>query len=495
MARRVRILLRTILFLALLNATASGLFSQSADEAYQRGIQLLYQAGRPQEALAQFRAAHALDPAPWSRAFMIGYTLKQYLSRPEEALAYFEEAWRRNSELNELPYKETILCLEQLQRFPEAIERNRSAQAALRTAGKPIPPWFAENIAFLHFQSGDLESARRLAPSGGWTAAQLAPRIIEIDWNLRFVQLLQAWRIDTVDRVRLTLPIERDYQILKSVRVQVSGGPGVRTRRLSARGNSFLELQRTGGRWPERVRLRLNVEQRVVRSISTRPAGLAAAHPGDPVHAWASENKNGLFSLENAAFRARIREITGAGATSGEKAELALRWLRANFRYGEKPEGGAVADWLEYGSGDCGYYTFIAIAMLRALDIPVRGVYGLNPWSDPAPALPHSIIEIYDVSTGRWFPHDPQSDALYGVINPAYVAFTAGNPAQDAAVRAPDGVWELDTVWFFWEGSGRDTLAYTVRSAGASTVASRSADLAPENYSAPASAAGPPPAR
>lgn len=443
MARRVRILLRTILFLALLNATASGLFSQSADEAYQRGIQLLYQAGRPQEALAQFRAAHALDPAPWSRAFMIGYTLKQYLSRPEEALAYFEEAWRRNSELNELPYKETILCLEQLQRFPEAIERNRSAQAALRTAGKPIPPWFAENLAYLHFQSGDLESARRLAPSGGWTAAQLAPRIIEIDWNLRFVQLLQAWRIDTV----------------------------------------------------ERVRLRLNVEQRVVRSISTRPAGLAAARPGDPVHAWASENKNGLFSLDNAAFRARIREITGAGATSGEKAELALRWLRANFRYGEKPEGGAVADWLEYGSGDCGYYTFIAIAMLRALDIPVRGVYGLNPWSDPAPALPHSIIEIYDASTGRWFPHDPQSEALYGVINPAYVAFTAGNPAQDAAVRAPDGVWELDTVWFFWEGSGRDTLAYTVRSAGASTVASRSADLAPENYSAPASAAGPPPAR
>lgn len=465
------------------------LFAETPQESYNLGIDLLYKQNKPEEALVQFKRALRED-GQWSRPFMAGYTLKVYLKRPAEALDYLARAASLVQGEDEIAYREYVQCLEILGKTDEAIKQNQSAQRILREKGKTPTPWFAENLAWLYYQKGDFANAARLAPPGSWVSQQVQDRSIEIDWKIRLTQLLEAWRLQDQKTIRLTLPVDRPYQKLVSAKVTGIGPQRIRTRRVSSRGNQFVELTRTGDTWPEQVRLQLSVEQNM-RPIASHPAGLRRASSSDAEYAWASENADGLFALDNPQFISRMNTIARDGRTPGEKADILLRYLRANFKYGEKAEGGNVNDWLEFGSGDCGYFTFIAIAMLRSQGIPVRGLYGIGPWNDPAPALPHSILEIYDASTGQWFPHDPQSENLFGVINPSYVPFTAGSPKNEAAVLT-DGIWEIDTVWFFWTGSGKDTIAYNVKLK--TQTASRAMPEAPASYKEPGRG-GPPPVR
>lgn len=91
-----------------------------------------------------------------------------------------------------------------------------------------------------------------------------------------------------------------------------------------------------------------------------------------------------------------------------------------------------------------------------------------------------------------WSPHDPQSDNLFGIINASYVPFTAGSPKNDAAYACSgQRIEEIDTVWFFWSGSGKDTIAYNVRLK--TQTASRAMPEKPAGYSEPGRG-GPPPA-
>jgi hypothetical protein len=480
-----------MIWIILAAALFSPILAQSGQESYNQGIDLLYKQNRPEEALEKFQAALAAEPDSWSRPFMVGYTLKAYLKKPEEALGYLEKAAGLARGEDEVAYREYVQCLEILKQFDDAIAQNLAGQQALRAKGKTPSAWFVENLAWVYYLKGDIANAARYAPSGSWVASQIADRTIEIDWKLRLTQLLESWRISDQKTIRLTLPIDRPYQKLTSARVTSLGREKIRTRRVAGRGNQFVEITRLGEKWPDQIRLQLTVDQNM-RPIASHPAGLRRARPGEPEYAWASENADGLFALDNPEFIEKMNRLSAGASTPGEKADVLLRHLRANFKYGEKPQGGNVNDWLEFGSGDCGYFTFIAIAMLRSQGIPVRGLYGVGPWTDPPPALPHSILEIYDASTGRWFPHDPQSDNLFGIINPSYVPFTAGSPKNDAAVFADDKVWEIDTVWFFWSGSGKDTIAYNVRLK--TQTASRALGEKPANYKEPGRG-GPPPAR
>ncbi len=439
------------------------IFAESGAEKYNQGIDLLYNKNRPQDALSYFKDAYRLEPNQWSRPFMIGFTLKNYLQNPKEALPYLETSWQLNAERDELPYKETIQCLESLGKIDLAIQKNSLAQKELKSAGKTPSQWFSENLAWLYYSKGDTNQALQIAPNGSWVKSQLAPRTIDIVWNIQLTKLLEAWRIQNNDTVRITLPVDRPYQKTVSFR---SDSPGIQTKRKASRGNQFLELKKDPGtEWPQQIRLELKIDQNL-RRVGSRPAKLKPSSPNDPYYAWATENRDGLFSLEDPEFLAKVEEITASGNTLGEKVELALSYLRKNYKYGTRVEGSSVKEWLEQGTGDCGYFTYIAIGMLRALKIPVRGLYGIGTWSDPPPALPHSILEIYDASTDQWIPHDPQSDQLFGVINPSYIPFTAGNPKQDSAFLASDGIWEIDTVWFFWNGSGKDTISYQGHSFG-----------------------------
>lgn len=456
-----------------------------ADDSYNQGIDLLYKQNRPEDALVQFKRANQAEPGNWSRPFMVGYTLKAYLKKPEEALPFLQKAVTLANGDDEVVYRETVQCLEMLQRYKEALAMNLQGQRALQSKGKTPSAWFAENVAWLYYVQGDIANAQRTALPGSWVASQIADRSIQIDWRLQFTKLLESWRLLDQKTVRLTLPIDRPYQKLTAVKVTAVGREKIRTRRVTSRGNQFVEITRTGAAWPAEIRLQLSVEQNI-RPIAQHPAGLRRAAPGDEQYPWASENADGLFALDNAEFQEKLNRIAEAGRTPGEKADILLRHLRANFKYGEKPEGGNVSDWMEFGSGDCGYFTFIAIAMLRSQGIPVRGLYGVGPWTDPPPALPHSILEIYDASTGQWFPHDPQSEFLFGIINPSYVPFTAGNPKNQAGVQGADNIWEIDTVWFFWSGSGKETISYNVKLKDQG-VASRAMQGPPETYRRPGS--------
>jgi len=453
----------------------TSLFAQSASENYSKGIDLLYSKNRPSEALEYFLAANQQEPNIWSRPFMVGYTLKNYLQKPNEAYAYLEKSSDLNYEGDELPFKETILCLEQIKKIDAAISRNLKSQATLKSLSKIPSSWFQENLAWLYFSKGDTNKALQSAPDGSWVKEQLSPKLITIEWKLQLTQLLTAWKIGEGNIIRITLPLERPYQKLISLNLQSEGNP-LKTKRISKRGNQFLEIERDEhSDWPDEIHLSLKVEQNL-KSMTSKPAKLRATLENDENYEWASENRDGLFALDNPEFIAQVNDITASGRTLGEKADLALSYLRTHYKYGERVSGSSVKEWLDQGTGDCGYFTYIAIGMLRALKIPVRGLYGIGPWTDPAPALPHSILEIYDASKNQWFPHDPQSEQWFGVINPSYIPFTAGNPRQDAAVQAEDGIWEIDSVWFFWNGSGKDTISFQVQST-ANRIASRSLNV------------------
>ncbi len=470
----------------------------TGSDYYNNGIDLLYNKNKPAEALAAFKKSNELEPNIWSRPFMIGFTLKNYLNNAIDALPYLEKSWTLNIEGDELPFKETITCLEQIRKLDDAIARNLKAQSALKAINKAPSGWFQENLAWLYFSKGDTDKAIQFAPEGSWVKEQLTPKIISIDWHIHLTSLLSSWKIMDGDTIRITLPIDRPYQKLIAVNFS-SDNSEIQTSRISKRGNNFLQIDKPPGTdWPDEIRLQIQVEQNQ-KSITGKPAKLKASRPGDANYEWANENRDGLFSLEDPEFINRIHEITANGKTLGEKADLALSYLRSNYTYGERVGGDTIKDWLNQGTGDCGYFTYIAIGMLRALKIPVRGVYGIGPWTDPAPALPHSILEIYDASKNQWFPHDPQSETLFGVINASYVAFTAGNPKQDAAVLAEDGIWEIDSVWFFWNGSGADTISFNVSSQSKNRIASRSLNLtelkkAPDDVKTTKSG-GPPPMR
>lgn len=457
-------------------------FAAHADEydtRYGQAINLLYQQNQPQQALAIFADLDRAEPErSWATTFMCGYVLRVYLKQPAEALPYLIRSRRMVKGENEDPYKNAIQAREDLKDTAGALRESDAALRELRSFQKTPSAWFAENRAWLLMQLGRFDESLRTAPAGSWVATQLAPREIAIEWRLNFAQLMQSWGISAEKTVRLSLPLERVYQ--KTLKREALISEGITSQYTSRDGQNYLQLSRNeAAAWPTQITLRFLLRHEPARGI--RNMRLQAATPGTKLYTYATDNGNGSYSLENPEFIRLVESVTARGRNLTEKAMLALAYLRANFRYGEKPN---LAKWnaydaLKFGSGDCGYYSYISIAMLRALKIPVRGVYGLNEWKDPAPAMPHAIIEIYDAGSRQWLPHDPQSELHFGFINTNYVPLFAPNPEQTTAHRAADGVVEIDTTYFFWSGSGADTITYEIRQTGANTIASRSLPSAP----------------
>ncbi len=444
------------------------------DSRYAQAINLLYQQNQPQQAFDIFADLDHREPErSWATAFMCGYALRVYLKKPAESLPYLIRSRKLVKGENEDPYKNAIQAREDLKDYAGALRESDAALKDLRAYGKTASPWFAENRAYILMQLGRFDEALRTAPPGSWVSTQLAPREIRIEWKLNFAKLMQQWGIAGEKTVRLSQPLERAYQ--KVLQRDADLPPTITSRYVTRDGLRYLELNRAEGtEWPAQITLRFLLKHEPARG--NRNMRLAAVSEGSQLYAYASDNAGGTFSLDNEEFISLVHSITARGRTQTEKAILALDYVRANFRYGTKPN---LAKWnahdaLKFGSGDCGYYSYISIAMLRALKIPVRGIYGLNQWHDPAPALPHAILEIYDAGSRQWLPHDPQSPLHFGFINTNYVPLFAPNPMQSNSYRAADGVVEIDTTYFFWSGSGADTLVYEIRPIQNNAVASRS---------------------
>lgn len=94
-----------------------------------------------------------------------------------------------------------------------------------------------------------------------------------------------------------------------------------------------------------------------------------------------------------------LRGVTGPRDRIAALARAAACALR--YRYPAKARGAALS--LARGSGDCGEYAFVFVALCHATGIPARPVFGLivAPWFQ----TPHAWAEAWD-GTG-WCPVDP----------------------------------------------------------------------------------------
>jgi len=455
--------MRSLIFALLLS---SSLAADEYDNRYAQAINLLYQQNKPQEAFDIFAELDRSAPErSWATTFMCGYALRIYLKKPAESLPYFARARNLVKGENEDPYKNAIQAREEMGDYAGALRENDFALRDIAKNGKTPSTWFSENRAWVFMQLGRYDEALKSAPAGSWVEQQLSPREIKIEWRLNFAKFMNQYNIANEKSVRLSMPLERMYQ--KVLKRDADVPPGINQTYVLRDGVRYLQLTRNEGtEWPESITLKFLIRQDPSRGSSN--LRLAEAKPGSKLWHYASDNNNGVFSLDNPEFIQKVESIASAGRNPTEKAKLALAYLQKNFRYGEKPNLSkwTAHDALNFGSGDCGYFSYISIAMLRALKIPVRGIYGLNQWKDPAPALPHAIIEIYDSGTNQWLPFEPQSNKFSAYINANYVPFFAPNPAQWTVWRNPDGTAEVDTTYFFWAGSGADTLTYEITPLG-----------------------------
>jgi len=471
-------------FLPFLLLLSSADYPQNAayQEAYSKGIHELYEANHPEGALEFFQEAVQRDASQWAGHFMIGYVLRQYLKRPEEALPYFQKSLTLNTQEDPQPYAQMAVCMMDLGRIDESMEWNRKAQAAYKAQNKPIDDWLIENYAWAYFKKGDSTTAFRIAPMASWLKKWLAPKKIDVRWDIKFAEALAKWNMLDKTRVRITLPLDRPYQTMDSFRFGASYKQGQRqvtTSRVTAAagGNRFLEIRRRpSDEWPETIRLTITISQNMNSLVPTRPAGLQEAAPGSPEYPYATEDRGGWYGINNPEFQEIVRNAASGGRTTGEKAELALGFLRRHFKYDTRIAFDNVFEMYKSGQGDCGYFTEITISFLRIMKVPVRFVYGLNAGFNPP--LPHAIVEIYDASNRRWFPHDPQTAELYGIIDPTYIPFSSFSARSYAIETGSDGVPEIDTMQFFWTGSGNDSLAVQIQNQGLASVSERSTDAA-----------------
>ncbi|PKL33669.1 MAG: hypothetical protein CVV45_06615 [Spirochaetae bacterium HGW-Spirochaetae-10] len=470
----------TALILFCAGGSASSQSAGSYDDLYNSGIHSLYTLNRAEEARSFFEEASRTDDSRWQAHFMIGFIDRAYLKTPGRAIPYLQRAEQLSADTDHLPSLELAVAFSELEDASSAIRWNLKAQRLMREGGKGIDPWIGELLAYNYFQLGDTNRALA-ASSTGWVHEYLQPRTVRLEWNIRLGRALRDWRLDAETKIRLTLPLDRPYQKITAFRISPIQG-----RQMNEMGNRLIEIERPQSGWPETMRLELTVQQNM-KSMS--PSSLAIAAPGTDLFAYASDNQGGYNALDNPEFTQMIRSVTSQGSNPGEKVKLAMNHLRSNFRYDSRIAEGNIYDMFQSGQGDCGYYSAIAVGFIRALGVPVRFVYGLNTGFDPP--TPHAIIEIYDAKSGRWFPHDPQSKLLYGIINPTYIPFTAFDPSSNAFFRSSqDGVLIVDTTQFFWGGSGNDTLAVNI-SVPESTLSHRSTPTPPAGFVLPGPAKAP----
>ena len=423
-------------------------------ELYGRGIRAIYEQHLPHDAIRLFQQAHQVDPRQWPAPFMVGYIYRSDLKQPAAAAAYLEKAAALGPE-SPLPLNELTATYAELGRFVQALDTGKAALALYESKGEAPSDWLRNHVAWLHFKQGDVAAALQTATPGNGLFKLLRPKEITIRWPVSLAAVFRKWGVGSEEKVAITVPVDRPYQTLVSADVLVSEG-FISTEKLEARGNRFLVLSRSAGAWPEQATLVFRVHQTIVGELPGRKGQFAAANEDDPNFEFAVYDGGGYFSQSDARLVDLVARTSAAASTEGEKADLLLRHLRANFRYGARTADRNILEIFQSGSGDCGYYAVVAMGFLRARRIPVRFLYGFNAVYNPP--LPHAVIEMYEAGRDRWVPHDPQADDYFGIINPGFVAFTAYPPdASDPRSWNPQtagGIRYVDTMNFFWSDSG-----------------------------------------
>jgi transglutaminase-like putative cysteine protease len=109
-----------------------------------------------------------------------------------------------------------------------------------------------------------------------------------------------------------------------------------------------------------------------------------------------------LIETDDPRIRAIAAEITAEAGNPYERARRIFQWVCDSLDYHYPPgERGACAT-LERGSGDCGEYSFLFIALCRASGIPARLVAGFKGLENTGH---HAWAEFYLPGVG-WVPAD-----------------------------------------------------------------------------------------
>ncbi len=424
----------------------------SYQDLYNQGLKAIYEQNRPHDAIRLFSQAHAVDGRQWPAPFMVGYIYRSSLKQPAQAVPYLQKSAELAPDAP-LPFNELTVAYAELGRFGEALEAGKRALSVYETKGEAPSDWLRNHVAYLYFKNGDIPTAQETATPDSGLAKMLKPKQIDIRWPVNLAETFRKWGVRENERVAITLPVDRPYHTLISANVE---GAGIGLSKLEARGNRFLVLTRRGEEWPDQAVLSFRVRQTLVAELPGRRADFrAVTDESDPNYDFATDNGGGYYSQTESDFRDFVERVTSSADSEGEKADILLRHLRANFRYGPRRADRNIYEIFRSGTGDCGYYTVVAMGFLRARKIPVRFLYGFNAVYNPP--LPHAVVEIYEAGKDRWVPHDPQSDDYYGLNNPGFVAFTAypvdtGNP-RSWNPSTPDNIRYVDTMNFFWADS------------------------------------------
>ena len=166
-----------------------------------------------------------------------------------------------------------------------------------------------------------------------------------------------------------------------------------------------------------------------------------------------------LIEADDPAIRAKAQQIVGDETNPYKKARLIYDWVLDHMRY-QLIEGlGGARFAFKRGYGECGDYTALFCALLRAVGVPARPVVGY--WAESGQPT-HVWAEFYLPSYG-WVPADP-SIGDEGDPNSYFARLDASNRlifSKGFNIRlSSDHTTDLfQTFYWWWQGSAGKTRA------------------------------------
>jgi transglutaminase-like putative cysteine protease len=454
-----------IKILLLLFFITSTITSQDFWNQYKIGFDELYTKKNVSRAEQIFNDLINNYPDQWLPYFQLGIIQKNFYKNPSNALPHFIKAYNLS---NSSDYNAPLylgLTYFDLKEYNMAEQYIKYSLKIAQNQQQKTENWIYDYLCWLAILKGDLQTAKQYAYSD-WYKQFLADKMIIINWYIDFLNPIRQWNLEQEPLLRITLPLDRNYQELIFYEITTNGNPinGVVK---NIEGNRVFEIQKPYDGWFNHINIQFKVKQKM---ISLKPDNLYS-YQTEAQKIWATDNRNGFYSLSDQRFLNLMESITQSGRTLQDKVILSMKYLQTHFRYGNRKPANTIYEMLLNQEGDCGYFTEIAIGMIRYLKIPVRFIYGIHTLNNPV--LPHAITEIYDGTNRRWFPNDPQNLAFYGLIVPGYIPFTVLNQDGYAIFRNQDGYVTIDISQFFWYGSQK-TLNIKVDYSSDSPIVHRS---------------------
>jgi len=166
-----------------------------------------------------------------------------------------------------------------------------------------------------------------------------------------------------------------------------------------------------------------------------------------------------LIEADDPAIRAKAQQIVGDETNPYKKARLIYDWVLDHMRY-QLIEGlGGARFTFERGYGECGDYTALFCALLRAVGVPARPVVGY--WAESGQPT-HVWAEFYLPSYG-WVPTDPSigdegdPDSYFARLDASNrLIFSKGFNIRLSSDHTTD---LFQTFYWWWQGSAGNTRA------------------------------------